>query len=297
MNLIKLISKSTLLFIAIVSLAACNGEMNATSGVDATGQSEVDGAVEDDIAQAEMEMEDEAVDISQEEENVTTEEVADGTEDLIGETVTIRSDALEVIEPASFTVADQDFFGGQDILVLNASGETFVLPEDDTEVQATGEVVQFVFADIDSAYDFDLDPDLYVDYEDQPAIIAQSLAVAPEPGEIAEDPEQYYGQTLAVTGEIETVYGENTFTLDEEELFGGQDLLVVVNNPTEAAIQDGETVAVTGELRSFVVADMETDYDLTWDLDVQEQLEVEYSDRPVLVVDKVYPSAIPSAIK
>ena len=161
----------------------------------------------------------------------------------------------------------------------------------------TGEVTEFVLADIESAYDLDLDPELYVDYTDKPAIIAQALAIAPEPGEIAEEPSQYYGETLAVTGEIETVYGETTFTLDEEELFGGEDLLVVVTNPTEASIQDGETVAATGELRSFVVADLETDYDLTWDLDVQEQLEAEYSDRPVLVVEQVYPSAVPSAVK
>ena len=274
MNLTKLISKSALLLLLGASVIACETETNATSGAD------------DTVAQTEAE------------ENVTTEEVAEDAEDLIGQTVTIRSNALEQIEPATFTVADQEFFGGEDIVVVNATGTPFVLPtEDDTEVQVTGEVTEFVLTDIESAYDFDLDSDLYVEYEDQPAIIAQSIAIAPEPGEIAEDPAQYYGETLAVTGEIETVYGEKTFTLDDEELFGGEELLVVVTNPTEAAIQDGETVAATGELRSFVLADLERDYDLTWDLDVQEQLEVEYSDRPVLVVQEVYPSAIPGVAK
>ena len=55
----------------------------------------------------------------------------------------------------------------------------------------TGEVTEFVLADIESAYDLDLDPDLYVYYTDKPAIIAQALAIAPEPGEIAEEPSQY----------------------------------------------------------------------------------------------------------
>ena len=219
--------------------------------------------------------------------------MVENTEDLIGQTVTIRSDALEVIDPVSFTVGDDDFFGGEEILVINASGEVFELPEDDTKVQITGEVVQFVLADVESEYDLGLDPELYVDYENQPALIAESLAPAPEPGEIAEDPEQFYGQILAVTGEVETIYGENIFTLDEEELFGGEDLLVVVTEPMEAAIADGETVAVTGELRSFIMSEFETDYDLTWDLDVQEQVEAEYTERPVLVVDRVYSSAIP----
>jgi hypothetical protein len=158
-------------------------------------------------------------------------------------------------------------------------------------------VTNFVSADVESEFDLDLDPDLYVDYNNKPAIIAQSLAVSPEPGEIAANPSQYYGQTLAVTGEVENIYGTNTFTLDEDKLFGGQDLLVVVNNPNNAAIQEDTTVAVTGELRPFVTADLERDYELTWDLDVQNQLEAEYSQRPVLVVEQVYPSAIPEVAK
>ena len=187
MNLTKLVSKSIFLLLLSTSLVACN------TGTD------------DGVAQTEVE------------ENVTTEDVAENAEDLIGQTVTIRSDAIEQIEPSTFTVADQEFFGGEDIVIVNATGTPFELPTDDTEVQVTGEVAQFVLADIEREYDLDLDPDLYVDYTDRPAIIAESLAIAPEPGEIAADPSQYYGETLAVTGEIEDVYGENTFTLDEDE--------------------------------------------------------------------------------
>ncbi len=282
MNLTKLFAKSTFLLLLATSLIACDSDTKAISGADATGQDE------GNMAQTDIEAK----------ENVTTENVSENAEDLIGQTVTIRSNAIKQIEPATFTVADQEFFGGENIVIVNATGTPFVLPtEDDTEVQVTGKVTQFVLADIESAYGFDLDPNLYVDYTDKPAIIAQSLAIAPEPGEIAKNPAQYYGKKLAVTGEIETVYGKNTFTLDEDKLFGGKDLLVVVTNPTEAPIQDGETVAATGKLRSFTIADVERDYNLTWDLDVQKQLEVEYSDRPVLVVDQVYPSAIPSVAK
>ena len=294
--LIKLVSKTALLLLLTASLIGCDTGENVTSGVDATGQTEVEGAVEDEtLTGTEADpLEDDSV--TQTEENVTTEEVAENTDKLLGQTVTIRSDALEAIEPASFTVADQEFFGGEDIVVINASGEVFELPQDDTEVQITGEVSELVLADIESEYGLDLDPDLYAEYTDKPAIIAQSLAPAPEPGEIAEDPTQFYGQTLAVTGEVENVYSEGVFTLDEDELFGGEDLLVIVSNPAET-VSDGETVATTGELRSFTIADLEQDYDLTWDLDVREQLEVDYSDRPVLVVDRVYPSAIPGVVK
>ena len=327
MSLNKLFFKSTFLLLLAAFLVGCDTGANVTTGTDASGQSEVEGAVEDEAVletddtviedevveaddangQSEVEgaVEDEVAletddvaedEIAQGTDNVTAEEVAENTEDLIGQTVTIRSDALASVEPYTFTVADDEFFDGDEIVVVNASGEVFELPQDNTEVQVTGEVAQFVIADLESEYDLDFDPDLYVDYEDSPAIIAESLAIAPEPGEITEDPSQYYGQTLAVTGEIEQMYGMNTFTLDEDELFGANDLLVVVPNSNEM-VEEGETVAVTGELRSFVLADLERDYDLTWDLDMQEEIEAEYTEKPVLVVDRIYDSAIPEGIK
>lgn len=232
--------------------------------------------------------------------NVQTEDVADETENYIGQVVTVRSEPLEVVGDSSFTVGDEQFFGTEPILVINASGEPLLLPEDDdVEVQVTGEVRNFVIADVEREFDLTLDPELYVEYEEQPAIIAQSIAIAPEPGEITSNPEQYYGETLAVTGEVEDIESGSAFTLDEEQLFGAEDLLVVYASPRDGvqqplpAVTDGEEVAVTGVLRSFVVADFERDYDLQWDLEFQEQLEAEYSNRPVLVATGIYPSAIP----
>jgi hypothetical protein len=232
--------------------------------------------------------------------NVTAEEVTDNTAQLIGKTVTVRSEPVRKIGNNTFTISDEEFFGRETILVVNASGQPLVLPTDDTEVQVTGKVRKFVLADINREYDFlDLEPNLYVDYEGKPAIIAQSIAPAPAPGEITKNPKQYYGRTLAVTGEIEEILSPNTFTLDEDQLFGASDLLVLVANPktSKTPIREDETVAVTGVLRPFVVADLEREYDLTWDLQLQRKLEAEYSTKPVLVVQSVYQSAIPRAAK
>jgi hypothetical protein len=235
--------------------------------------------------------------------NVTTEEVADETNRLIGQTVTIRSEPIKKINENTFTVSDQQFFGTESILVVNASGQPFVLPaEDGVEVQVTGQVRNFVLAEVEREFNLGLNRELYVEYENKPAIIAQAMALAPEPGEISSNPERYYGKELAVTGEIEDVTGANSFTLDEDQLFGASDLLVLQATPKTGApaivpVKDGETVAVTGVLRPFVVADIERDYDLTWDLEVQRKLEAEYSQKPVLIADAVYPSAIPDAAK
>ncbi|MFL9458250.1 hypothetical protein AB0758_45435 [Tolypothrix bouteillei VB521301_2] len=227
------------------------------------------------------------------ENNVTAEEVVDNTNQLLGKTVTVRSTPVEKIAPSTFTIRDMQFFSSEPILVVNASGKPFVLPADSgTQIQATGPVRQFVVADIEREYNLDLDPKLYAEYENKPAIIAQSLAQAPKPGEITTDPRQYYGKRLAVTGEVENIRSANSFTLDEDKLFGGEDLLVLHPTP-QAKVTEGEKVAVTGVLRPFVVAELERDYELTWDLNLRRKLEAEYSNKPVLVATEVYPSAIP----
>lgn len=229
--------------------------------------------------------------VPESEQNVTTEEVADDTEELIGQTVTVRDEVEATEEPNTFKLTDDEFFGGEEVLVINASGTPFLLPTDgDTEVQVSGEVRQFVIADIEREFGFDLDPTLHAEYEEEPAIIADSIALAPEPGEITEDPEQFYNQPIAVEGEVAEVRDVNSFTLNDEELFGGEDLLVLNASPTQT-IEDGETVAVVGELRPFVVADIERDYDLTWDLETQQELEAEYREKPVFIAREVYPSA------
>jgi hypothetical protein len=83
-------------------------------------------------------------------------------------------------------------------------------------------------------------------------------------------------------------------TLEDETLFGGEPLLVI--NPDSGAgviaTQEGETVAIAGRLRQFVFAEIEQEYNLTWDLDLQPELEAEFEGRPVFIADEVYPSAM-----
>ncbi len=222
--------------------------------------------------------------------NVTTEEVADNTNQLIGQTVTIRSQPVSKISPTTFTVSDNQFFGGETILVVNASGQTATLPEN-TELQITGKVAKFVATDIEKEYNLKLDPNLYGEYESKPAIIAQSIALAVKPGEISTNPSVYYNKVIAVPAEVEENVGTNSFTLDEDKLIGGQDLLVLFPKG-QTPVKEGEKVVATGTLRPFVVADIERDYDFTWDTGLQQKLEAEYKNRPVLVADSVYPSAI-----
>lgn len=227
-----------------------------------------------------------------EEYNVQAGDITGNVEEYIGQTVSVRAEAEEAIGESAFLLQDDQLFGGAEIIAFNASGTPFLLPDDEPteQVQVTGEVRQLVLADLETEYGLDLDPTLYAEYEDRPAIIAQSITLAPDPEEISEEPSAYYDQRIAVSGELGEQLGPNTFTIQEEQLFGGEEVLVVGTGDV-LTLEEGEEIVVTGVLRPYVQAEFERDYDLTWDLDVQQEIEAEYTNEPVLVADEVYPSA------
>jgi hypothetical protein len=226
------------------------------------------------------------------ENNVTTEDLSDDLSNYLGQTVTVREEAEEVIDESAFLMNEDQLFGGEEILVINASGEPLYLAEgDDTDVQVTGEVREFVLADIEREFGLTLDPDRYVDYEQQPVIIAQSLALAPDPEDLTDNPELYYGKRIAVNAEVEELWAADLMSVDGDALFGNDDLLVINPNATLDFTED-EEVVMTGVLRPFVTSEIEQEYELTWDLDLQRQIEAEYQEKPVFVADEVYPSAL-----
>ena len=227
-----------------------------------------------------------------EEANVTADEIADNTGEHIGEEVTIRSTVEKAVDDSAFLLKDDNYFGGEGILVVNASGEAFVVPDvGDSEVQVTGKVESFAIATAPETYGVELSPELYGEYENKPVIVAESIALAPDPGDLTADPEKFYNQRIAVQGEVDEIRETGLFTIDEDQLFNGEDLLVYAPDST-VALEENEVITVTGVLRPFVTADFERDYNIQWDLSVKEEVEADYDTKPVFVADNIYPSAI-----
>ncbi|MCG6133203.1 MAG: hypothetical protein MET45_00805 [Nostoc sp. LLA-1] len=219
----------------------------------------------------------------------TTEQVSDRTQELIGQTVTVRSEPENMVSPTTFTITDSDLFGDETVLVVNATGQPLTMPEGkNIDVQATGVVRRFNLAEVNQEYNLNLQADAYSEYENRPAIIAQSLALAPDPGDITSEPDLFYGQTLAITGEVGERKDNASFILGEDQLLGGDELLVIHPQP-QANLNEGDNVVVTGEVRPFNVAELQRDYNLTWDANLQGQLQEEYGNRPVIVATNVYP--------
>lgn len=222
--------------------------------------------------------------------NTTIEEISEDEDNASGEEVTVRGEVEEVEPGISFVLQEEGFLEGDEVLVINVSEQVITEDAENLKLQITGELGTLVLADIERDYGLELDPDLYVDYETKPVILATSMVLSPDLEEVSEDPEGYYDLEIAVEGEVDEIRNDYAFTLKEEQLIGGDDLLII-NATGEPTPEVDEKVVVTGTVRPYIKADFERDYDLTWDLDVQQEIEAEYTEKPVLVVDSIYPAA------
>ena len=119
--------------------------------------------------------------------------------------------------------------------------------------------------------------------------LAGTLAAGPgktviSAGKLAKDAKQFYGQTVTVKAEVENVYDSRSFTLDEDTMFAGPDVLVLVPAGMTSTLAHDQVVTVTGRVRPYVVAELEKDYD--WFKNgklVTTKTDVDFKTRPVLV--------------
>ncbi|WP_072013845.1 hypothetical protein [Myxosarcina sp. GI1] len=217
-------------------------------------------------------------------------EVADITQNIesyIGRSVLVRNDIIETIGERGFILDKDRAFAGDNILVISISNLPFELTEENTpEVLVGGKVERFTLSDLQQRYNLNLDSNLYTPYENEPVIIAESLILSPDPEDLTKNPEAYYNKPLAVEGELEDLKSYGVFELDEEQAFGGEDLIVVQPKP-RIKLKQEQMAIVYGKLRPFIVVELERDYDLGWDLSVRQEIEAEYSQKPVLVADKI----------
>lgn len=116
-----------------------------------------------------------------------------------------------------------------------------------------------------------------------PPVVSTSPTANTSVSEVAENTNQLIGQTVTVRGEVEEIVGANAFRIDDDKIFGGEEVLVVNAIPEAVPITEGKEVRVTGTVRKFVLVDFERDYDLTWDLDLKRKVEAEYEGKPVIV--------------
>lgn len=225
--------------------------------------------------------------------NVTAGEVAEvSANQPVGQNVTIRNEVTEAVGKSAFVMNSDN----GPVLVVNATGKTFLVPGRDIPVQATGTVEPLVIADVEKKYGLDLENELYVDYERKPAVIAQSLALAPTPEDLYKTPAGYFDKNIAVPGEVRKLESPNAngFALMEQGWVDDIGVIVVgVNRNLQGGpIQEGEKVVVTGTARQ-PTAELLQQANLGWNANQINEFLARYNNRPVIVADSVYPSAVP----
>ncbi|MBE9156167.1 hypothetical protein IQ265_04875 [Nodosilinea sp. LEGE 06152] len=229
-----------------------------------------------------------------EQENVTSDQVTEVEpgEAIVGELVTVRSGITEVIDDNSFVVESNN---GDSILVLNPAGAAFTPPEENIPVQVTGQLEIFDAASADQYGVEGLDPALYEEYDQQPVIVAQNVALAPRPQDLWNAPDEYFDETIAIEGDLRPLDGaDNGFALFEEGWTSDTGVLVVgVDQAVDIAdLEEGENVVVTGQARPADAASLQ-EAGFGWDDDQIQEFLSRYENRPVIFVEEVYPSAVP----
>jgi hypothetical protein len=104
--------------------------------------------------------------------------VLDDPAAFYGQTVTVEGSIFELMNERLFRISDFDLIDPDELLILHSTdGELNLQP--DVRVQITGTVQPFHLADIESQFGFDLDDALFVGFENQPVLIADSVTPMP----------------------------------------------------------------------------------------------------------------------
>jgi hypothetical protein len=106
-------------------------------------------------------------------------------------------------------------------------------------------------------------------------------------GKLVKHASDYYGKTVTVKAKVDDVMGTNMFSLDEDALFAGPDVLVIVPAGVSNVAHD-QKVVVTGEVRAYVEPDLDKDFSFFEDGKlIKKDTKIDWKTRPVIVATSV----------
>ncbi len=113
--------------------------------------------------------------------------------------------------------------------------------------------------------------------------------------DIVESPDDFFGKSVTVSGEVNELVGPQAFTIGGEDFLGTDELLIVgaqqlpniiegVPEGEPAEIGEDDIVQVTGTVREFVITDIEEEIGA----DLDDALFEEFEGQPVVVAEQVF---------
>ncbi|MDV2994597.1 MAG: hypothetical protein N4J56_004251 [Chroococcidiopsis sp. SAG 2025] len=103
-------------------------------------------------------------------------ELAEEPSPFMGKTVTLKGKVEKVISHNAFTLDDEEFIGGKELLVVGTMPAISSIDAGET-VRVTGLIRQFVAAEIEKDLDIKLQSGLKVEYEGKAVAIARSVEI------------------------------------------------------------------------------------------------------------------------
>lgn len=109
--------------------------------------------------------------------------------------------------------------------------------------------------------------------------------------DILANPDEYANTTVTVEGEIDRVLSPRAFVLDQEGTVAGDEILIItqtpITPPAESAdlnpFSETDSVRVTGTVRQLVIAEVEQDFGL----DLETEIETEFEDQTMIAASNV----------
>ncbi len=221
---------------------------------------------------------------------ISLEAITDDPTAYIGQPVAVNGYVNVGVDETAFTIADNTFLDLHEVLVVDATNPNQPLTLDTgTPVRVMGTLQVVDSEALEDQTGLNIDENIFNVYNNKPVIIADSIQFVnrEEIGldEITENPMQYAGRLLTVSGEVNVVKSPRSFTIASAPLIDEDEILVIGANDQVATgdLTDGEAVKITGTVRNLVVADIERDYGL----DLDPELEAEFENKPVIIATNV----------
>jgi hypothetical protein len=233
---------------------------------------------------------------------VTFSEVADHPQPMWGHTVIVSARVKEIVNGRVMLLGNDKPVVGDTVLVVSArhlaalcASSPGVGLSDGDVVQVTGEVRRFDAAALEA--DLGIELDEIAGYGEEAVLVASAIelnppvgggagdpefggSAGPEVGVTIEDihdhPERYYGRRVAISGEVEHVFGPHAAWVRDKGV-------VVVRREADVVWFDEVSAFVTGEVRRFDPAALEAELGI--DLGGEELLK--YAGGPVVVADSI----------
>jgi hypothetical protein len=255
---------------------------------------------------------------------ISAGKLAKDAKNYYGQTVTVKATVQDILGTHSFTLDEDAILARHDVLVLLPEGSLPTGLKHDDHVLVTGTVRRYVTSELDKDYDWFKDGEIVksttkIDFDTRPVLVATSVRVAGDahakhgkmsdndspveiqrtgievvtPAKLSRDGKKFYGQTVTVRGEVDDVIDSRTFTLDEDSILPGPDVLVLVPKGVASTLVHDQVVTIVGTVRPYVMAEIKKDYDWFEDGKIVKRMgdKVDMKTRPVLVATSVRTAA------